>query len=391
LKSEIEQRARFNLIRYSQVWEDADLLIEALKIIPTDIVLSIASAGDNSFALLAQNPQKVYAVDISLAQISCCELRKAMYRQLSYKEHLLFGGVIDGSKKNLDYVNRIEGESKANSKTNIIDRLNIFKNLDLPDETRAYWENNMHIIEKGFMTQGKFERYFELFRNRILPLVHTRREIDDLIAPKNQVQRKEFYDSIWNNRRWKIMFRLFFSEFVMGRLGRDKEFFKYVDGNVADRVLSRAKHALTILDTSENPYLHFIMYGKYNTALPFSLREENYNKIRDNLNKIEFRKMSIEEFIAGSKDNIDAYNLSDIFEYMTQAHMDKLYETMLQKSSKNARFVYWNMMVERECSSLLREKYGVKTCAERNKTFLAKDKAFFYSKFFLDEVNNGIS
>jgi len=365
LKSEIENRADFDLIRYSQVWEDADLLIEALDINEVDAVLSIASAGDNAFALLAQNPSKVYAVDLSFAQIACCELRKAMYRQLTHKEHLIFGGVINGD----------------------MDRIAVFNKLELPHEVREYWMHNAALIEKGFMAQGKFERYFELFRKKVLPLIHTKKKIARLIEPGTNDERIVFYNDVWNNVRWRIMFRIFFSRFVMGRAGRDKEFFKFVEGSVADRILARAKHALSELDTSQNPYLHYILYGKYINALPYALREENYDKIRDNLDNIEFRKISIEQFTAEYGSEINAFNLSDIFEYMTQGSMDALYETMLQKAPPGAKFAYWNMLAPRKCPDALREKYNVETDEEQNHEFLLKDKAFFYSKFHLDKVS----
>lgn len=364
MKSEIETRAKFNLIRYSQVWEDADLLIEALAPTTEDIVLSIASAGDNAFALLAENPKQVYGVDLSFAQIACCELRKAMYQQLTHEEHLLFGGVISGS----------------------MDRIAVFKTLELSPGVRGYWEKNMNLIEQGFMTQGKFERYFKLFRQIFLPLIHTKRRIAELLAPKTARERQAFYEQKWNNRRWQLLFKLFFSRFVMGRLGRDKEFFKFVEGSVADRLLARTKHALTTLDTSQNPYLQFILHGEYIDALPFSLRPENYDKIRENLDRIEFRQVAIEKFIANFEGKINAFNLSDIFEYMTQESMDTLYEKMLQKAANGARFAYWNMLVPRECSAPLREKYHVKACEDQNARFLQKDKAFFYSKFYLDTV-----
>ena len=365
MKSEIENRAKFDLIRYSQVWEDADLLVEALDIRADDTVLSIASAGDNAFALLAQNPNRVYAVDLSFAQIACCELRKAMYSSFTHKEHLVFGGVIRGD----------------------MDRISVFKKLSLSPDVRDYWEEHIALIEKGFMTQGKFEHYFRLFGKKVLPLVHSQREIEALTAPKSVDERYAFYDKVWNNRRWRMMFKVFFSRFVMGRLGRDKEFFKYVEGSVADRILARTKHAITELDTSRNPYLYFILNGTYSSVLPYALREENYDKIRGNLDKIEFRRASIEEFISGFDGELNAFNLSDIFEYMTQEGMDALYESMLQKAASGARFAYWNMLAPRRCSDVLCEKYGVETNEEQNKRFLLKDKAFFYSKFYLDKVS----
>ena len=362
VKSEIENRAKFDLIRYSQVWEDADLLIEALDLKENDIALSIASAGDNAFAMLAQNPAKVYAIDLNATQIACCELRKAMYAQLSHREHLVFGGVVSGN----------------------MDRAAVFSKLELPRSVREYWEHNIELIKKGFMTQGKFEQYFALFRNKVLPLVHSRRNVDRLLSPKNDEQRKVFYENVWNNFRWRIMFRIFFSRFLMGRLGRDKEFFKFVEGSVADRILTRCKHALSVLDTSQNPYLHFILNGEYTTALPYSLREENYDRIKNSLGNIEFRKVSIEQFVSEFDGEINAFNLSDIFEYMTQEGMDTLYETMLQKAAPGARFAYWNMLVPRKCSEKLCAKYGVKTDGKRNAEYLLRDKAFFYSRFYLD-------
>ncbi|MCL2019514.1 MAG: BtaA family protein [Oscillospiraceae bacterium] len=361
IKSEIENRAKFDLIRYSQVWEDADLLIEALDVKPHDVVLSIASAGDNAFALLAQNPKKVYAVDLSFAQIACCELRKAMYRELSHKEHLLFGGVISGAA----------------------DRISVFNKLNLSPEIREYWEqsHNIELIKKGFMAQGKFEKYFGLFRKKALPLVHTRKRVANLLEPKSYEERKIFYDKVWDNFRWKMMFRVFFSRFVMGRLGRDKEFFKYVEGSVADKILSRSKHALSVLEPAQNPYMIYILNGEYTTVFPYSLREENYEKIRNNLEKIEFKKQSIEGFLENYNGIVNCYNLSDIFEYMSQESMEQLFTHMLSKSEKGTRFAYWNMLALRKSNNP-----RITTDDDKNRELLLKDKAFFYSAFELDEV-----
>lgn len=358
MKSEIENRAKFDTVRYAQVWEDADLLIEALAVTPDDTVLSIASAGDNAFALLAQNPKRVYAADLSFSQIACCELRKAMYRQLSHSDHLLFGGVIHGQ----------------------MDRAAVFDSLELPAEIRAHWKQNMALIQKGFMTQGKFERYFTLFRKRILPLIHTKKTIAKLAQKKSREERLRFYEDVWNNRRWRVLFKLFFSRRSMGRFGRDKEFFAFVEGSVADRILARSKHALTELDTSQNPYLHFILFGTYPSILPYALREEHYETIRRNLDRIEFCQISVETFIAEFEGQIHAFNLSDIFEYMTQESMDTLYQAMLKKASCGARFAYWNMLAPRKGDAGL----GLATDENANAEYLARDKAFFYSRFTLD-------
>ena len=72
----------------------------------------------------------------------------------------------------------------------------------------------------------------------------------------------------------------------MGRLGRDPEFFRFVEGSVSDRILARTKHALTEIATLDNPYLRYILTGNYlaaedATALPHYLRPENFENIRN--------------------------------------------------------------------------------------------------------------
>ncbi len=56
MRSEVATRAEFSQIRYAQVWEDADILLEGLDVQPGDVCVSIASAGDNALALLTRDP-----------------------------------------------------------------------------------------------------------------------------------------------------------------------------------------------------------------------------------------------------------------------------------------------------------------------------------------------
>src|SRR5437773_3458117 len=65
----IEERARFGYVRYANCWEDANVLCDALEPAPGKRILSIASGGDNSFALAADGAH-VVAVDLSEAQLA---------------------------------------------------------------------------------------------------------------------------------------------------------------------------------------------------------------------------------------------------------------------------------------------------------------------------------
>ena len=100
MKSEVkENRVDFSLIRYSQCWEDTEVLLESLDIQENDICFGILSAGDNVFSMLVENPKKVVALDISFPQIALAKLKMEVFNSLSYEEMLEFMGVMKSDKE----------------------------------------------------------------------------------------------------------------------------------------------------------------------------------------------------------------------------------------------------------------------------------------------------
>jgi len=358
----IEERAKFDLVRYANCWEDADILCEALLPRPGKKILSIASAGDNTLALVAEGAQ-VVAADLSSAQLACLELRVAAIKQLEYPQLLQFLGI-----------------KSAENRLQTFDKLS----TDLSDQCHSYWRQNSGSINRGIIHCGKFESYFHLFREKIIPLIHPVKNIDALLSRKSTPQRRDFYKRTWNNLRWRLLFKVFFSKFVMGRMGRDPEFFRYVEGSVADKILNRTRHALTELETHTNPYLEYILRGNFVHSLPLYLRPGKWQNLRENINNISWYQGPVQEVALQEKDGFDGFNLSDLFEYLSEDICSDVYMKLLSKAKPGARFAYWNMLVPRDRPD---------SAADRVKqlTFLAdelflKDKAFFYSRFIVDEV-----
>ena len=363
IKSEVEDYAKFDIIRYAQVWEDAEILIEALDIKPTDNVLSIASAGENALSLLIKNPKNVYAIDLNENQIFCTELKKIAYKYLDYDECMELIGVFDSDR-----------------------RIDLYKTIEkyLSKNTQDYFENNINVIHRGIIHCGKFENYFHIFGQKVLPLIHSKKVRQQLLEKKTKEERYNFYNKKWNNNRWKILFKIFFSRAVMGKLGRDKAFFRYVSVNVPEHILQRTRYAITELDTSNNSYLHYIINSRYDKVLPLAYREENFDIIKKNIDKLQILKESVETFINREDiDKVDKYNLSDIFEYMSEDDMVKIVEKMLEKSPKGSIIAYWNMLSDKRASKFI-DKIEYKQ--DLSNDLLKRDKAFFYSKFIVEEV-----
>jgi S-adenosylmethionine-diacylglycerol 3-amino-3-carboxypropyl transferase len=361
----IQQRASFEIIRYASCWEDADVLVKSLDIQPESHCLSIASGGDNAFAMLAQGPAKVTAVDLSLPQIAVVELKKASFEKLDHGQMLSFVGVHPSQNRNEVY--------------------NSLREL-LSEYSQDYFDNNPELIANGIIHQGKFEHYFHVFRKRILPLVHRKNVIKQLLTERDTSSRHEFFNQKWNTLRWKLIFKLFFSRFTMAKLGRDKEFFKYVDTYmISDRLARRAKHALTVLEPDKNPYLKYILTGNYDSqTLPYYLRAESFDLIKKYLDRLELIHGSFCDPLSNNNSKYDRFNLSDIFEYMSDELFADISHQIIQSAPSGAKLAYWNMMVDRKISKIMPEK--VKCLDEQSQQFFEQDKAFFYKAFFVEEV-----
>ena len=361
--SEVAGRVRFDAIRYAQCWEDADVLLAGLRVKPGDHCLSIASAGDNSMALLAKGAGRVVALDLNATQLHCIALRREAYRKLQHSELLELMGSLPSEQRA-----RLYRECRGG----------------LPAEAREFWDAHPDLIAEGIGAGGKFERYFKMFRERVVPWVHSRERVGELFEARSLPERKKFFTHTWNTWRWRLLFRIFFSRFVMGRLGRDPRFFDYVEDSVADRILARTEHALTELSPTDNPYLHWILHGTHNGALPFALRAENFEAIRTHLDKLELRQASAEEVVDGSAAGFDCFNLSDIFEYMSEPAYHGLLAKLVASARPGARFAYWNMLTPRTRPESMATK--LQPCAELAERLHREDKAFFYSRFVLEEV-----
>ncbi len=360
--------ASYPRIRYAQCWEDAEILLDALAVQPGDVCLSIASGGENSLSLLSQSPAKVIAVDCNPSQLAILELKAAAFRNLSHAELLRFLGSHPATPaERREYYT--------------------YCAPDLAPATARYCRENVHLIEAGINHAGKFEDYFRLFRQTLLPLIHDRRTVEQLCAPRSLEARRTFYLEVWNTWRWRALFSMFFSRKVMGNAGRDPALFKYVEGDCSSRILGRVRHGLTEVAPESNPYLQWILFGEHRKdVLPHALREENFQAIRDNLSKLEWHCQTIEEYLATNPaTRVDCYNLSDIFEYMSEAEYGELLDILIGASADGARMAYWNMLVDRRATA----SYGgqITTDEQKAQELLAADKAFFYSAFRLETVH----
>jgi S-adenosylmethionine-diacylglycerol 3-amino-3-carboxypropyl transferase len=362
--TEISERASFAGIRYANCWEDADVLVRSLAPLRGARCLSIASAGDNTLSLLAGAAGSVVAVDLSPGQLALVELKMAAFRRLPHEELLGFLGVRHCTSRRAIYAD-LRGS--------------------LGEAARAFWNARGHAIARGVVHCGRLERYFTAFRRWVLPFIHGRGTVDSLFAPKSPKERERFFEERWNTGRWRLLVRVFFGRRVMGRLGRDPEFFRYAEGPVAEHLLARARYALTALSPHDNPYLRYVLTGRFGPTLPHYLRPEHYARIREGLDRVRLFLGPVEDAAAHLEPaSIDAFNLSDVAEYMDLEGYHLLLERLRAAAAPEARLVYWNLLAPRRRPDSMGHWLAARE--ERAHRLGAEARAFFYRALVIEVV-----
>lgn len=368
MRSSIADRPVFQRILYAQAWEDPDVLCAALKPGPDDHVLSIAAAGDNSLALLLAGAGRVTALDLSLPQTALCELKLRGIEQLEHDEFTALLGVGPGDSAALYRAVR----------------------PGLSDDARRWWDAHPQVLVQGVLAAGKFEQYFKLFRQRILPLVHGRRRIDGLLAHEDAQAQALWYDKNWDTRRWRLLFRLFFSRRVMARRGRDAAFFEHVrGGSVSARFLARTRHCMTHLPAATNWFLEWILTGAYRDlgrAHPY-LRPAGFARLKQEhlTERLTLVRDEIERVLPASGPGAySGFNLSDIFEYMDDAASARVYEAVVAAARPGARVAYWNLLVPRSAPASVAAR--VQAQDAEAEALHGRDRAWFYERFVLEQV-----
>lgn len=347
---------------YSNCWEDAEVLLQALHPVTGMRVLSIASAGDNCLSLLTGEPDELIAVDANPVQLYLLELKAAAFSTLSYEEMLGFLGFREAT-------NRLFSFSVIREQ--------------LTEPCRFYWEMNLPALERGVIHTGKLERYFRHYRNYILPLLAKRKTLRQYFSGPTSPEERLAYLNKLNSPFTQSLIRFFFSRAVIGALGRKKQLFSEVKANVSKHLLDVLQHFITDANSWENFYLSYITTGKWASGLPHYAREENFGPIRENLHKLRMEHGYLEEVMKTGKP-VHLINASDIFEYFPEKRFQS-FAGELEKLPELHKIAYWNFMVSRKLS----EQTPVLHCDEGLSAALKnRDKLIFYRNFYVEVRNS---
>ncbi|KAF9425572.1 hypothetical protein BGZ94_007416 [Podila epigama] len=370
----VEATVDFSKIRYSQVWEDTRLLRQGLRLKPQSRVLSIASAGDNAFALLLDDAREVVAIDFSPAQLALCALKIAAYKTLEYDEFTqLLGFEFDG--KDIGAQGRV-GLYQNKVRAAITN-----------DEYRTYWDEHLDLIEAKIIHIGRLEKFFGIYRKYIIPLAHYKSTIKTLLSSTDLAKQAKFFDSVFNTWIWRAGTRAFFGQMSLGHLGRDPKFFEHVRLDVGAFLLSKVSNGVRNIPIWDNYYAEYVFTGQQGglNALPDYLVKENYETIRSRIDRVTLIRADVLKYLESEESGrFDGYNLSDIFEWMGEDLFKTFLTAIHKKGTKDARICYWNLFVPRERPDDMKDL--IQSEVELSDNATAKDRTYFYRRFVIETI-----
>ena len=353
---------------YSQCWEDLDVARAALRIRPGGTVLVIAAAGDNALGLLQGDPGRVLAVDVNRAQTALVGLKVAAIRGLSDPQA----------------VRGFLGAAPLARRTSAYE----FLRPSLTPDAQRHWDANLAMVAAGLIHAGRFERYLSVFRRGILSIVPGRRAVREMLGAQSLGDQRQVYRARWDSRRWRLLFRLFFSRELLRRFGRDPAFFAQCEiDNIGDHYLARAEHALTSLPIRNNPYLRYMLSGRFgrDRQMPDYLRPDVQPVLRRRIDRIAIQTARLEDVLRDLPSrSIDAFYLSDIFELATPAEHAATLAEVARVGRVGARICYWNNLVTRRRPETLARE--LLSHADEARALHARDRAFLYSRLVVESV-----
>jgi S-adenosylmethionine-diacylglycerol 3-amino-3-carboxypropyl transferase len=284
-------------LTFYMVWEDPAIDAEALAVTGDDVVVSIASAGDNVLNLALAGPKKIYAVDLNPAQIHLLRLKIAAAQHLDYAAfwHLF-------SLQPAPHAGRIYRHALREH---------------LESDTVAFWDNNhnLNMLRHGLGRAGVFGLATRLLRG-YLRLVCGTPSLERLFRFDSLPEQAAFYGNhiharCWNPAtRWLIqrmpLLLLFGAHPQEAARIRGEDYGQYLAQNIA--------RVFTTVPARDNFLWQAAALGRYVVPPPY-LRSKNFARLKAATERIDTRICRVEDLLselpAGSVTRANLLNAVD--------------------------------------------------------------------------------
>jgi len=342
---------------FAQVREDPSLELEAFKGHLDGPIAVVSSAGCTALSLLAAGATGIVAVDLNRTQNHLVELKAAA---LAHAEPTAFLGAAPMAPQA---------------------RLHVYHQIrhTLTPPARNFWDSHPRLLARGVLHAGVTERLMRLIATG-LRLVHPRRRVRRLLTLKTLAEQRDFYLRQWDNRRWRLLFRLLCNRLVLRRAYDERFFMNVENPSYAKHFQYVAAHTLTELAVGDNYFLHQLLTGHYpsHTRPPYLAHPVTPH----GLTVVDG---AFTDYLRTQPDRCMAgFALSNICEWLSPAQIDELFTEIVRTARPGARLVLRNFVGWTEVPSRFRDT--VREDRARGEQLMRRDRSLCQRRIAVCEV-----
>lgn len=377
----------FEGLVYNQVWEDPTVDIEALKIGPESRMLVISSGGCNALNYLLADPASITAVDLNRGHSCLLDLKRAAIGHLpEFDDFFELFGI--GKSQRADALYRRWLAS------------------DLDPQTREYWETSSMFDgmslgpriscfrERGLYDHSRsalFLRFFHWLSRRFGLRIEAVLDADTL--EEQSVIFEEQIAPFFDNPLIELVGRLPLTMFGLGIPPQQFDVLKNDTGEgrtIIQLFRERIRRLACDHPIKENYFAWQAFARRYDTvdhrAIPEYLKEENYARLKANIDRLSIANISIQTAIESFPQNsFDRFVLLDAMDWMNADQLTGLWQLIAAKSCPSSRLIFRTAgtlsPVETALPSAVKKMFRYEK--DISKRLFEKDRSSIYGGFHL--------
>ncbi len=355
----------YSRLSYSFGNEDWKTEQKALRIEPTDRVVSVTASGDRPLNLLTTELAELVTIDANPMQTALFDLKQTALKQLDFPEYLSFLGADP-------HPNRYQAYTQ-------------FEQQLAPDSIKL-WDRQTGKIARGILYEGAVEKWLQRMARILRPL--RGQKIDTLFSFDDIENQRTYLKESWHTYLWQKTFQISLHPWITRYFISDPGLYAYVDKrlHIGDHLYDKLHSSLDRFLAKESVLLALIFKGKVEKSqFPPYLTEEGATQIRNQLDRVKFDTKDMLSYLEGAPDqSINCFSCSDIASYIDAPSFEKLVRQIHRTAAPGARFCIRQFLSNQQIPADLTEHFQRDHQLEEE---LEKEDRCFVYRFMCGTIN----
>lgn len=331
-KNWVFSKVHGNKLIYNTCWEDPRCDRMLLNLDNDSEIVMITSAGCNALDYLLDSPAKINCVDMNHRQNALLELKQAAISNLDFDTFFSMFG--QGSLA--------QASSIYNTKLR----------RDLPVSAQKYWDRYIKYFSgKGWRRSFYYRGTSGLLAYGVTRLLKMKKQIRtnliDLFEAVSLTEQRFYFSQVEGkvfNRFVKLLLNNHYTMTLAG-VPRNQQLLieQSYKGGAMEYIQESFRKIFTTLDVSDNYFYQLYFNGSYTkTCCPEYLKNENYEKLKKQVDRVETHHATISDFLEENPGNYSHFVLLDHQDWLASNRPEELkreWQLILKNSRPGTRIL----------------------------------------------------